>query len=199
MTQLAADQQLTLQAFQAAVDTYNQRQLALPAAIHAIAPSLEQHLNQLDRLSEIDPTFEMLYQSARSALQTQSSQRAKFLDPSALNSGNITQSRTPANANPPDQNGENGHQTEPATTVSQPIKRFVLATNATEAEKQYFHHYIEQLKQLNPGWSITPDVCNPGEAEAYVVIYQDENYKVNHAAYAAAQIVNQFFTFPHRK
>jgi hypothetical protein len=33
MTQLAADQQLTLQAFQAAVDTYNQRQMALPEAI----------------------------------------------------------------------------------------------------------------------------------------------------------------------
>jgi hypothetical protein len=82
MTQLAADQQLTLQAFQAAVDTYQQRDLPLPAEINAIGSSLEQHLNQLDRLSETDPTFEMVYQAARTTLQD--GNRAKFLDTSTL-------------------------------------------------------------------------------------------------------------------
>jgi hypothetical protein len=196
MTQLAADQQLTLQAFQAAVDTYNQRQMALPEAIAPLLPHLDQHLDQLDQLSETDPTFEMVYQAVRTALQD-GSERAKFLDTSAINSAHATESQAPANSHPPGQNGKNGHHTEPAT--AQPIKRFVLATNATESEKQYFHHYIEQLKRLNPAWSITLDACNPGEAEAYVMLYQDENYKVNRAAYAAAQIVNQFFTSPQRK
>jgi hypothetical protein len=83
MPQLAADQQLTLQAFQAAVDTYQQRGLALPEKIAAIGDALESHLDQLDALSESDPTFEMVYQAARSALQSQSSQRAKFLDTAA--------------------------------------------------------------------------------------------------------------------
>jgi hypothetical protein len=82
MTQLAADQEITLQAFQAAVDTYNQRRLDLPEGIAAIANDLESHIDQLDALSEIDPTFEIAYQTVRSDLQSRSSQRAKFLDTS---------------------------------------------------------------------------------------------------------------------
>jgi hypothetical protein len=38
MTQLAADQQLTLQAFQAAVDTYNQRHIALSEKLPRLPP-----------------------------------------------------------------------------------------------------------------------------------------------------------------
>jgi hypothetical protein len=81
MTQLAADQEITLQAFQAAVDTYNQRGLDLPESIAAIANDLESHIDQLDFLSERDPTFEMVYQAVRSNLQSTSSQRAKLLNP----------------------------------------------------------------------------------------------------------------------
>jgi hypothetical protein len=91
MTQLAADQQLTLRAFQAAVDTYNQRQMALPEAIPPILP----HLDQLDSLSETDSTFEMLYQAARSALQN-GSDRTRFLDTSSLSYANGTPVNTPA-------------------------------------------------------------------------------------------------------
>jgi hypothetical protein len=95
MTQLAADQQLTLRAFQAAVDTYNHRQMALPEAIPPILPHLDQHLNDLDSLSETDSTFEMLYQAARSALQN-GSDRTRFLDTSSLSYANGTPANTPA-------------------------------------------------------------------------------------------------------
>jgi hypothetical protein len=80
MIQLEADQELTLQAFQAAVDTYRQRGLDLPERIAAIADTLETHIDQLDALSEIDPTFEMIYAAVGSALYN-SSQRAKLLNP----------------------------------------------------------------------------------------------------------------------
>ncbi len=198
MTQLAADQQITLQAFQAAVDTYNQRRLALPAPIAAIADTLEPHIDRLDALSESDPTFEIVYQAARSALQNQSSQRAKFLDLAGSPIGKPengfqrdTIPRTNGHSPPIAPTTTNGHtNAEPPPS----IKRFVLATDASAAEKQYFQQYIDQLKQLNPQWTLILDACSTGEAEAYVMFPQDENYKLNRAAYAAAQIVTQFFS-----
>jgi hypothetical protein len=199
MTQLATDQQLTLQAFQAAVDTYNQRGIALPEAIATIANTLTPHIDRLDTLAEIDPAFDMAYQSARSALQNQSSQRAKFID-----STESTFEHPPNGFHLADpQPNNNGHSTHiaPATTNGHTktgppptIKRFVLATDANAVEKHYFQQYIAQLKQLNPQWTVTLDACSTGEAEAYVMFPQDENYKLNRAAYAAAQIVTQFFS-----
>lgn len=197
MTQLAADQQITLQAFQAAVDTYNQRQLTLPAAIATIAPSFDQHINELDRLSELDSTFEMVYQAARSALQNQSSQRAKFLDTSTLNptNGSLKNgSQINGIHNSHSTPSEHSSQTTPEKPPNTSIKRFVLPINATPQEQQYFTNYIAQLKQLNPQWVIAPDLPQADETEAYVMIFNDENYHVNHAAYAASQMLQRFFT-----
>jgi hypothetical protein len=197
MSQLAADQQITLQAFQAAVDSYNQRGLVLPERIAAIANALESHIDHLDTLSEIDSTFQLLYDTARSALQNQSSQRAKFLDTSTLNPTNGSLK------NGSQINGiHNSHSTpsehSPQTTQEKPpntsIKRFVLPINATPQEQQYFTNYIAQLKQLNPQWVIAPDLPQADETEAYVMIFNDENYHVNHAAYAASQMLQRFFT-----
>jgi hypothetical protein len=202
MTQLAADQQLTLQAFQAAVDTYNQRHIALPEKIAAIAATLESHIDRLDALSESDSAFEMVYQGARSALQSQSSHRAKFLDTSAKPPTNghappeVTSASHAAEPASSESNGHTAHHHPPnnAAPSPAPIKRFILATNASEPEKQYFHSYIAQLKQLNPNWNVSPDHCQAGEAEAYVMFPQDENYKLNRAAYGAAQLITQFFS-----
>jgi hypothetical protein len=84
MTQLTADEQTILQAFQAAVATYKQQGRDLPEEIAAIGDQLEPNIEWLDALSEGDPTFEMVYKSTKSALQIQSSQRAKFIDTAAL-------------------------------------------------------------------------------------------------------------------
>ena len=77
---------------------------------------------------------------------------------------------------------------------SPPLKRFVLPVNATEVEKQYFDQYIQQLKQLNPQWIVSLDYCNPGEAEAYIMIYKDDNYVVNHAMYSLDKFFTKAFT-----
>jgi hypothetical protein len=199
MTQLATDQQLTLQAFQAAVDTYKQRGIALPEAIAAIADTLAPHTDRLDILAEIDPAFDMAYQSARSALQNQSSQRAKFLDTSAppsrsaQNGFHTVEIKPASNAHSrsPGSPKSNGHNnTGPPT----PIKRFVLPLGFTESERAYFDQYIQSLKQLNPEWVVAPDRCQPGEATAYVMLYNDENYTTNHAVYLVDQVLNQAFT-----
>jgi hypothetical protein len=193
MTQLAADQQLTLQAFQAAVDTYNQRHIALPAKIADIAAALEPHIDRLDALSESDSAFEMVYQGARSALQSQSSHRAKFLGPNELPIARPTASpasnghHATANDLPPPRNG----RAKPSPPL--PIKRFVLALGFTESERQYFDRYIQELKQLNPQWHVSPDQCRAGEAEAYVMIYNNEDYTVNYAAHLVDQFLSQAF------
>jgi hypothetical protein len=128
MTQLAADQQITLQAFQAAVDTYKQRGLDLPESIAAIANSLESHIDQLDALSEIDPTFEIAYQTVRSSLQKTSSQRAKLLNPPETdkpnNSIHVTSTINGNNPPPVETNGQHKTgpplSTEPGAANTQP-------------------------------------------------------------------------------
>jgi hypothetical protein len=74
MTQLAADQQITLQAFQSAITAYQQHGIALPEKIAAIHESLEQHIGDLDNLAKDDPVFELFYSATRSSLQNQASQ-----------------------------------------------------------------------------------------------------------------------------
>jgi hypothetical protein len=192
MTQLAADQQLTLQAFQAAVDTYNQRHIALPAKIADIAAALEPHIDRLDALSESDLAFEMVYQGARSALQSQSSHRAKFIGPAELPSTRPTSSPASNGHTSP---SSNGHAQITSAPASQPaVKRFVLPLGFTQPERQYFDQYIQELKQLNPQWIISPDHCRPGEADAYVMLYNDKNYPIHHALYLVDQVLNQAFT-----
>jgi hypothetical protein len=197
--QLAAHQQLTLQAFQSAVDSYQQRGIVLPEQIAPIADTLESHIAQLDSLSESDPHFEMLYQAFRSGAQNDSSQRAKFLDTSAppnrsaQNGFHAVEIKSERNGHTssPGSPESNGHtNTGPPT----PIKRFVLPLGFTESERAYFDQYIQSLKQLNPEWVVTPDRCQPGEADAYVMLHNDENYTTNHAVYLVDQVLNQAFT-----
>jgi hypothetical protein len=52
----------------------------------------------------------------------------------------------------------------------------VLPLGFTETERQYFDQYIQSLKQLNPEWVVAPDRCQPGEADAYVMLHSDENW-----------------------
>jgi hypothetical protein len=120
MTQLAADQEITLQAFQAAVDTYQQRGLDLPESIAAIADHLESHIDQLDFLSESDPTFEIAYQTVRSSLQKTSSQRAKLLNPpeTATHQNTIHLPSTSNGNNPPPVETNGQHKTGPPPTPS---------------------------------------------------------------------------------
>jgi hypothetical protein len=202
MIQLEADQKLTLQAFQAAVDTYKQRGLDLPERISAIADTLENHIDELDALSEIDPTFEMIYEAVGSALYN-SSQRAKLLNPpetAKTQNGNHTASNGNSAHTPHSTtNGHSAHNPTHTTnghnqTGPPPvIKRFVLPLGFSPADRQQFDQYIQELRQLNPHWVIAPDHCRPGEADAYVMLYNDEHYTTNHTTYLVDQVLNQAF------
>ncbi len=202
MNQLAPHNQITLEAFQAAVDTYRQCGLNLPESIAEIADSLEQHIARLDSLSEIDPSFEIAYKAVRSTLQNSSSQRAKFLDTSETtkpHNGNHTKTSN-GNSAPTPHPTTNGHSTQNSTTNGHKqtgpppvIKRFVLPLEFSPADRQQFDQYIQELRQLNPQWVIAPDHCRPGEADAYVMLYNDEHYTTNHAIYLADQVLNQAF------
>lgn len=72
------------------------------------------------------------------------------------------------------------------------IQRFVLAANASDRNRQNYQHYLEELQRLNPGWVIVPDRPQSNEAEAHLMIYQDKDYVVRHAAYIAACYLDDF-------
>ncbi len=200
MPQLADDQQITLEAFQAALRTFQQLGKPLPDEINTIVEDLENNIDRLHRLSKLDREFAFGYQTARSALQSQTGERSKRLSPTNGN-GSTTQKVDILPLVKPQQQPAGTGIASPVThsktsnpTEPPPLKRFVLPVNATEAEKQYFAQYIEQLKQLNPQWVVSLDYCNPGEAEAYIMIYKDDNYIVNHAMYSVDKLLTRVFT-----
>jgi hypothetical protein len=192
MTQLTADQQITLKAFQAAVDTYKQRGLGLPVQVAAIVADLESHIDELDFLSESDLTFEIAYQTMRSFLQSSASQSTRF-----LSSPGITTEKPKDSHNRPSTNSHfSGPETNDHRKISPPpvIKRFVLPLGSSSAERQHFDQYIHELRQLNPQWVVSLDYCRPGEADAYVMVYNDEQYAINHAIYLVDQVLAKAFT-----
>ncbi|NJO41357.1 MAG: hypothetical protein HC769_06420 [Cyanobacteria bacterium CRU_2_1] len=68
----------------------------------------------------------------------------------------------------------------------------MLAANASDRDRQNYQKYLEKLKQLNPDWALIPDRPQPDEADAYLILYQDENYAARHAAYIATRYLNDF-------
>ena len=200
MPQLADDQQITLEAFQAALRTFQQLGKPLPDEINTIVDDLENNIDRLHRLSKLDRDFAFGYQTARSALQSQTGERSKRLTPTNGNGATTKKIDPEPLVKPQQQPAGTGialpvtHGNTPTPTESPPLKRFVLPVNATEAEKQYFDQYIQQLKQLNPQWVVSLDYCNPGEAEAYIMIYKDNNYVINHAMYSVDKLLTRVFT-----
>jgi hypothetical protein len=190
MNQLAPHNQITLEAFQAAVDTYRQCGIDLPESIAEIADSLEQHIARLDSLSEIDRNFEVAYKAVRSTLQNSSSQRAKFLDTSEIA---IDKPHNGHSAQPPPL-GTNGHSktdsvaAEPNTQPT--IYRYTLPHSATSQETAAFQQQVEAIRQANPDWVISFDRPQPGESDAIVMIHKDHDYPTTHAAYIANRTIN---------
>jgi hypothetical protein len=80
----------------------------------------------------------------------------------------------------------------PARSSSHGIQRIVLAANASDRDRQNYQQYLEELKRLNPRWALVPDRPQPDEADAYLIMYQDENYAARHAAYIATRYLNDF-------
>jgi hypothetical protein len=198
MNQLAPHNQITLEAFQAAVDTYRQCGFDLPESIAEIADSLEQHIARLDSLSEIDPTFEIAYKAVRSTLQNASSQRAKFLDTSETAIDRPHNGHTSnGNLAPLPPLGTNGHSKTdlPVNPSAEPntqptIYRYTLPQSATTQETAAFQQQVEAIRQANPDWVIIFDRPQPGESDAIVMIHKDHDYPTTHAAYIANRTIN---------
>ena len=81
----------------------------------------------------------------------------------------------------------------PAQPSAPGIQRIVLAANANDRDRQNYHQYLEDLKRLNPKWQLVPDRPQLDEADAYLLLYQDENYAARHAAHIATRYINDFF------
>lgn len=191
MQHLAADQQLTLEAFQTAVTLCQQRQIILPETIVTILPNLASHIDRLDAIAAAHPEFDNIYQTARGTLEIQAQSRSKFLQngdkTAALGEIIIQGDRVEGDQ-------VEGSRVQGDTLTPANIQRFVLPANATDQERKYFNNYIAELKSLNPGWHLAPDTPRSGEAEAYVMLSNDVDYKINYAAYTASQMLNKFFS-----
>lgn len=80
----------------------------------------------------------------------------------------------------------------PAEATSPAIQRIVLAAKASDRDRQNYQKYLEELQRLNPDWVLIPDRPQPDEAEAHLLLYQDENIATRHAAYIATRSLNDF-------
>jgi hypothetical protein len=105
------------------------------------------------------------------------------------NEGSKTAATTPTIATSP----TNASTSSPPAQSSSPgIQRIVLAANASDRDRQNYQQYLEELKRLNPRWALVPDRPQPNETDAYLIMYQDENYAARHAAYIATRYLNDF-------
>lgn len=105
------------------------------------------------------------------------------------NEGSKTASTTPTTATSPVTTAANS---PPAQTTPPGIQRIVLAANASDHDRQDYQQYLEELKRLNPGWAIVPDCPQSDEADAHLIIYQDENYATRHVTYITTRYLNDF-------
>ena len=79
-----------------------------------------------------------------------------------------------------------------STNQTHSIYRFFLPAGATVAERRKFHQDVEWIKQANPNWVVSLDRPLPNEADAIVLIYNDENYLAYHAGYIATRTLSEF-------
>ncbi len=208
---LTSRQTIDLEAFQAVLDVFYQRGFKLPEVIQRIADDPLSHIDDLDEIAEKDPTFDGYYQTARQALQTTARKSERRLSPNSAEPKN--QSQQTYNFQLDHRINENvrgsqsdtvvpvnsGHLSSPSMApnpesspvVSPPVRRFVLPKGSTEDERVYFAQYIAELKQLNPGWIISPAPRHPNEDDAYVMMYQDANYPATHASILLTEVIEQ--------
>jgi hypothetical protein len=111
------------------------------------------------------------------------------LSGSPENAGSATDPATPTTTASPTTTAINS---PPVPSASSGIQRIVLAVNASDLDRQNYQRYLEELKRLNPDWALVPDRPQPDEADAYLIMYQDENYASRHAAYIATRYLSDF-------
>lgn len=74
------------------------------------------------------------------------------------------------------------------------IYRFTLPSGATDYHRKHFHAHIKQIEQANPNWKLQQDKPQPGEEEALLLIYQDEDGLRAEASYILYRTITEIAT-----
>lgn len=173
--------QLTIDAFQEALKTLEEPLPdPLQQRINMLQHDWAAHVHELDALAEQFEPLNHCYQTARDVLQSRSASRKQLLDSAALSSSPTAAETTL----PPETPGS-------APSQQPTIYRYTLPSTATPQQVVAFQQQVEAIRQANPDWVVTFDRPQPGEADAIVMIYNDENYPTVHAAYIANRTLNQ--------
>ncbi len=74
------------------------------------------------------------------------------------------------------------HTAQPG--LSEPgIYRYRLLKGGSRQDRERFKQAMQQVKYKNPNWILEPDQPRSDEEEAFILIYNDQNYLRNEAAY----------------
>jgi hypothetical protein len=198
---------ITLDAFLLALGQLDE---PLPAAlqerIQAIGHDLPNQVGHLDALAMDYPPLADRYSQARQDIQSASQTRKqRFSSPDAVRQDlrlaqlvlqapdPIGTAKTLEALPAPEPIPAAPESTPPTPNPTTPkLYRFTLSANSNPQKQQRFHTYIAELKRLNPNWIVSPDRPQDGEAESYIMIYNDDNYKVAFAAHIAGQLITDF-------
>jgi hypothetical protein len=202
--------QLTVDAFVAAVETCRDEGIELPETVWAIAQSPEHHVETLSEMAKQHPQLHTAYRTARKLLRQAEGERNKrmstndrtqvkplrpsselvFTSPTvAWEEESISTSKS--ESTPPQaffQPQLNHPSLDPVQSI---VYRYTLPETASPQAAIAFSKQVEAIRQSNPDWVVTFDHPNPGEADAIVLIRKDEHYAATHAAYLANRTLNQ--------
>ena len=152
MQQLNDNHQLTIDAFRAAIKTFQERGMPIPDEINAIVHDLESNIAILDRLTESHPDFETYYQTARLDLQAESAERNKLLNsPTETKTQKIDTTSTLTNGTP--SNGNKNQQPDPISHPETPSHRDVVIPAQPITQQRNFQE-PEQPEWIRRGNSI---------------------------------------------
>jgi len=219
MQSLSPLEQLTVDAFTAALETCQEEGVELPSVVWVVAQSPEQHVTELSEIAKSHPQLNAAYRVARKVLRKAESSRKKRMgiDDSVLlrqfnstleqpldssskedtftttSNKNSETSENPAKG--PTRFGlskdSDSDAASPSASGRPVIYRYTLPDSASPQAALAFSKQIEMIRQCNPDWVVSFDHPNPGEADAIVLIRKDEHYATTHAAYLMNKTLNQ--------
>ncbi len=213
MQSLSPLEQLAVDAFTAALETCREEGVELPEDVWAIAQAPEQHVADLSEIAKQHPQLNANYRMARKLLRTVEAERHKRMNtsdqPQLGQFQSFLKGPTSAPLFPWEQDGTSTstfddnlkpsdfstHSGSPKASPPPPIQpiiyRYTLPDTASPQAAIAFSKQVEMIRHSNPDWVVSSDRPNPGEADAIVLIHNDEHYATAHAAYLTNQTLNQ--------
>jgi len=147
----------------------------------------------VERTESLTRIVKTIFRSDNSVLTTQDVFRLAKEHPELATNSPEHEESEPAAATPITASSKTTAANSPPAQAAHPgIQRIVLSASASDRDRQNYQQYLEELKRLNPRWALVPDRPQLDEADAYLIMYQDENYAARHAAYIATRYLNDF-------